>query len=200
MSLPCYRYPRSRRPRWGPWWSLCMPLAYDKVRQSMTSTSKSKSTQHGPITGSDKNRSESVRACDWSMISAFAFAHNNSTHVVVAVNTAQQPQLTLTHTQPTLRHSDSLPPLLSFLRHSHCRSASPCYRSNSSPPSHHNSPHRQTQSTRTQHPINPKLTVINAQFTHIRLTEINAHPPPTRHSRPTVINVETPLRTSNASL
>jgi hypothetical protein len=54
---------------------------YDKVRQSVTSKSKSK--KHGLITGSDQNRSEPVRACDWSMLFAFAFARNTSTHVVI---------------------------------------------------------------------------------------------------------------------
>ena len=54
---------------------------YDKVRQSVTSKSKSK--KHGPITGSDKNRSEPARACDWPMLSAFAFARNTLTHLVI---------------------------------------------------------------------------------------------------------------------
>jgi len=45
---------------------------YDKVRQSVTSKSKSK--KHGPITGSDLGRNGLIRACDWSMLSAFAFA------------------------------------------------------------------------------------------------------------------------------
>jgi hypothetical protein len=47
-------------------------LTYDKVRQSVTSKSKSKT--HGPITGSHLGRNGLIRACDWSMLSAFAFA------------------------------------------------------------------------------------------------------------------------------
>jgi hypothetical protein len=45
---------------------------YDTVRQSVTSKSKRKT--HGPITDSDQNRSERVRAYDRSMLFAFAFA------------------------------------------------------------------------------------------------------------------------------
>jgi hypothetical protein len=47
-------------------------------------TSESKSKKHGPITGSDKNRSEPVRGCDWSMLSAFAFARYTLTHFVIS--------------------------------------------------------------------------------------------------------------------
>jgi hypothetical protein len=50
-------------------------------------TSKSKSKKHGPITGSDQNRSEPVRACDWSMLFAFAFARNTETNFVIQDNT-----------------------------------------------------------------------------------------------------------------
>ena len=35
------------------------------------------------FTGSDKNRSELVRACDMSMLYAFAFARNTLTHFVI---------------------------------------------------------------------------------------------------------------------
>jgi len=58
-------------------------LRYDKVRQSFTSKSKSK--KHGPITGSDQNRSKPVRACDWSMLFAFSFARNILAHFVIDV-------------------------------------------------------------------------------------------------------------------
>jgi hypothetical protein len=52
------------------------------VRQSVTSKSKSK--EHGPITGSDKNRFEPVRASrDWSMLSACIFARDTLTHFVI---------------------------------------------------------------------------------------------------------------------
>ena len=56
-------------------------VLYDKVRQSVTSKSKSKT--HGPITGSDRPGTVLIRACDWSMLFAFAFAHNTLTHFVI---------------------------------------------------------------------------------------------------------------------
>ena len=54
---------------------------YDKVRQS--DTSKSRSKKHGPITGSDQTVPTQIRACDWSMLFAFAFARNTLTHFVI---------------------------------------------------------------------------------------------------------------------
>jgi len=64
-SLPCQR----------------KPLSYEKVRQSVTSNSKSK--KHGPITGSALGRNGLIRACEWSMLFAFAFDRNTLTHFVV---------------------------------------------------------------------------------------------------------------------
>ena len=54
---------------------------YDKLRQSVTSKSKSK--KHGPITGSDLGRKGLIRACDWSVLFAFAFARNTLTNFVI---------------------------------------------------------------------------------------------------------------------
>ncbi len=56
-------------------------MAYDKVRQSVTSISKSK--KHEPITGSDQTVQTQIRACDWSVLFAFAFARSTLTHVVI---------------------------------------------------------------------------------------------------------------------
>jgi hypothetical protein len=51
---------------------LLVAECYDKVRQSVTSKSKSKN--NGPITGSDLGRNGLIRGFDWSILSAFAFA------------------------------------------------------------------------------------------------------------------------------
>ena len=59
----------------------CLLILYDKVRQSVTS--KSKSRKHGPITNSDQAVPTQIRVCDWSMHFAFAFAHNTLTHFVI---------------------------------------------------------------------------------------------------------------------
>jgi len=53
-------------------WQILLATSYDKVRQSVVSKSKSK--KHGPIAGSNLGRNGLIRACDWSMLSAFAFA------------------------------------------------------------------------------------------------------------------------------
>jgi len=45
---------------------------HEKVRQSVASKSKSK--KRGSITGLDLGRKGLIWACDWSMLSAFAFA------------------------------------------------------------------------------------------------------------------------------
>jgi len=48
---------------------------YDKVCQSVKEQNQQQ--KHGPITGSDLGRNMSnglIRACDWSMLSTFAFA------------------------------------------------------------------------------------------------------------------------------
>ena len=58
----------------------CITVVYDKVRQIVTSKSKSK--KHGPITGSDQVGSGLIRACNWSILSALPFARDISTHFV----------------------------------------------------------------------------------------------------------------------
>ena len=60
---------------------LCDLSTCYKVRQSVTEQSKSK--KHGPITGSDLGRNNLIRACDCSMLSAFALLCNTLTHFVI---------------------------------------------------------------------------------------------------------------------
>jgi hypothetical protein len=61
--------------------SFLLLLYYDKVRQSVRS--KSESRKHGPNTGSHWLGMVFIRDCDWSMLFAFAFARNTSTHFVI---------------------------------------------------------------------------------------------------------------------
>jgi hypothetical protein len=55
---------------------------YDNVSQSVAIKSKSK--KHGPITGSDLGLNGLIRACDWFMLFAFAYARNTLTHFVIS--------------------------------------------------------------------------------------------------------------------
>ena len=56
---------------------------FDKVRQSVTEQSKSK--KHGPITSSDQQTVPTkVRACDSSMLFAFALQCNTLTRFVIS--------------------------------------------------------------------------------------------------------------------
>jgi len=90
---------------------------YDKVRQSVTSKSKSK--KHGPITTSDLDRNGLIRACDLSMLSAVAFAvqhfdalcHNSTLCVVVPIiwPPPRQYPCTRTDIRPTVTSLPGLP-------------------------------------------------------------------------------------------
>ena len=55
--------------------------AYDKVRLSVTSKSKSK--KHRPNTGSNLSRNGLIRARDWSMLLALLLLRNTLTHFVI---------------------------------------------------------------------------------------------------------------------
>ena len=56
-------------------------ITYDKLCQTVMSESKSK--KHGPISGSDQTVPSQIRACDWSMLFAFAFSRKTLTHFVI---------------------------------------------------------------------------------------------------------------------
>jgi hypothetical protein len=72
----------------------------DKVRQSVTSKSK----KHGPITGSDLGRIGLIRACDWSMLFAFALARNTLTHFVISHHRSDTRPCQLSHSQAVVVH------------------------------------------------------------------------------------------------